>query len=310
MMLTQEELERVSRLERECNNSETGYDGVEMTMSRHLTALMGVVLRNIRELERSEGFYNGETQMPPKMPVSHALGIAARNNVLLNISMMSVLFMKCPEFKFELNEFQNVLEMADLYLRLLSRLLPSSERIVSLRRDFMAFKKILFATDIQNRESNAPLFQLLSAADKMMSGGLSVAEEFYRLESDLRKVADMHKFVSKSLPPVKIDEQSMGGVRRIIRDVARESIRKLQDKEPRHRRLASQTREQQVEAVRKAIRERIKDKKPPSKGMLRSICRSIFMKWPNRGKEGYDGYPTFDALYNYCHAQHIDDSPA
>lgn len=115
MFMTDEEQKSVQHYERECSLAEMVSSAGEMTMTRHLNSVMSSVLRNIREVERNADYYRRKSTIAPQMPISHALGVAAKNNILLNISMMSVLFMKCPEFHFEFNEFRKVLDMAYLY---------------------------------------------------------------------------------------------------------------------------------------------------------------------------------------------------
>ena len=309
MLMTDEERISVQRYEHECSLAEMTSPGGEMTMTRHLNSVMSSVVRSIMELERSAGFYHRQTTIFPQMPISHMLGVAAKSNILLNISMMSVLFIKCPEFRFEFNEFRNVLDMVYLYLQLLSRILPSSDRVTTLRQGFVSFKTLLYDMGMNHKTSNDVLFRLLALADQMMSCELSVAEEFYRLETDIRKVADMKEFMSDGMPPVKLDESSVVGMRKIIKDVARESVRIIRDKEPRSRRVASSTRKKQIDEVCKRLKDAmVKGRNLQGKGLLRCICRDVIKNWPDVGKPNYDGYPNFNALYNYCHTHHLIDN--
>ncbi|MBR1871390.1 MAG: hypothetical protein IJ802_06145 [Kiritimatiellae bacterium] len=310
MILTDEEAVSVLRYEEECRHKAAVNGGNGSgSVAGYLNAAMEAVLRNIREVERSEAFYRRESGTTPQLPVSHSLGVAARSNPLLNLCMMAMLFVKSPQFMFERNEFRNTLDMAYLYIAMLGRLVPSSARVEQLKQGFVAFKDAIFREDAIRDTSDKPILRLLAAVDGVMAATLSVAEEFNRLEGEIRKVEETKAFLEGCRLKTEIGKESFASMRRLAREIANETVRTLKDAEPRTKKVASATREKQIDAVKEELKKRVKRGIDiGERGGLRQVCRKIFMTWPGRDDDGYDGYPTVDALYNYCHQHHIVDN--
>ena len=139
--------------------------------------------------------------------------------------------------------------------------------------------------------------QNIRNAEKMLAAVQTVAEDFRKFKNSFMIAGG----VVLTAPAIGEETFSKGRAARTNKKNRKPRTRETYAKPPK-----SETRTKQIEAVKALWREHMaKGAKRDEYGLLRGTCKDVFTSWEGTDQPGYDGYPSYDALYNYCQTHKI-----
>ncbi len=136
--------------------------------------------------------------------------------------------------------------------------------------------------------------QTVKLAEKNLAAARELEEDFRKLGNELLMAAG-----------VELTAREVGNEAKQVLSRPRQA-RPVRRRETYLKPPKTETRARQIEETKRLWREHMSHgAKRDEYGLLRGICKDVFQAWEGTDAPDYDGYPSYDALYNYCQTHQI-----